>query len=144
MREKSCTLQKMHFTKFTLNQKCLLFDFVCEHYSFPGDSDGKESAYNAGDLGSISGLGRSPGEGKGYPPLYSDLENSMDCIVHGVTKTWTRLSNFHFTSLLLLLGCDFLLLMPEFSGVSTENLGFFANISLSLLNQWLLKFLLIS
>ena len=44
-------------------------------------------------------LGRSPGEKKGYPLQYSGLENSMDCIVHGVTKTWTWLSNFHFTSL---------------------------------------------
>ena len=44
-----------------------------------------------GDLGLIPGLGRFPGEGKGYPLPYSDLENSMDCIVHGVTKSWTRL-----------------------------------------------------
>ena len=53
----------------------------------PGGSDGKESACNAGNLGSIPGLGRSPGEGKGYPLYYSGLENSMDCIVRGVTKT---------------------------------------------------------
>ena len=65
---------------------------------FPCDSDGKESACNAGDLGLIPGLGRSPGEGKGYPLLYSGLENSMDCIVHGVAKSQTRLSDFHFTS----------------------------------------------
>ena len=45
------------------------------------------------------GLGRSPGEGKGYPLQYSGLENSMDCIVHGVAKNWIRLSDFHFTSL---------------------------------------------
>ena len=43
----------------------------------------------AGDLGSIPGLGRSPGEGKGYPLQYSGLENSMDSIVHGVTKSQT-------------------------------------------------------
>ena len=49
-------------------------------------------------LGSIPGLGRSPGEGKGYPLQYSGLENSMDCIVHGVAKSWTRLSDFHFQS----------------------------------------------
>ena len=49
-----------------------------------------------GDLGSISGLGRFPGEGKGYPLQYSGLENSMDCTVHGVAKSQTRLSNFHF------------------------------------------------
>ena len=54
---------------------------------FPGGSDGKESACNAGDLGSIPGLGRYLGEGKGYPLQYSRLENSMDCIVHGVSKS---------------------------------------------------------
>ena len=53
---------------------------------FPGGSAGKESACNTGDLGSISGLGRFPGEGKGYPLQYSGLENSMDCIVHWVAK----------------------------------------------------------
>ena len=47
-------------------------------WGFPGGSAGKESALNVGDLGSIPGLGRSPGEGNGYPPQYSDLENSMD------------------------------------------------------------------
>ena len=47
----------------------------------------KESACNEGDLGSISGLGRSPGEGTGYPFQYSTLENSMDCIVHGIAKS---------------------------------------------------------
>ena len=54
---------------------------------FPGGSDGKESTCNVGDLGSIPGLGRSPGEGKGYPLQYSGLENSMDCIIHRVTKS---------------------------------------------------------
>ena len=49
---------------------------------FPGGSDGKESAYSAGDLGSIPGLGRPPGEGNGYSLQYSGLENSMDCRVH--------------------------------------------------------------
>ena len=63
---------------------------------FPCGSAGKESACNAGDLGSIPGLGRSPGEGKGYLLQYSGLENSMDCIVHGVSKSQTQLSNFHF------------------------------------------------
>ena len=56
----------------------------------------KESTCNAGDLGSIPGLERSPGEGEGCPLQYSGLENSMDYIVHGVAKTWTRLSDFHF------------------------------------------------
>ena len=61
-------------------------------------SAGKESACNVGDLDSIPGLGRSPGEGKGYPLQYSGLENSMDCVVHGVAKSQTRLSDFDFTS----------------------------------------------
>ena len=65
---------------------------------FPGGSDGKESACNEGDPGSIPGLGRSPGEGNGYPLQYSCLENSMDrgawwATVHGVTKSWRRLSD---------------------------------------------------
>ena len=66
---------------------------------FPGGSAGKDSACNVGDLGSIPGLGRSPGEGKGYPFQYAGLENSTDCIVHGVEKSWTQLSDFDFTSL---------------------------------------------
>ena len=64
---------------------------------FPGGSAGTESSCNAGDLGSIPGLRRSPGEGKGYPLQYSGLENSTDCIVHGVAKSWTQPRDFHFT-----------------------------------------------
>ena len=64
--------------------------------AFPGGSAGKDSPCNAGDLGSIPGLERSPGGGKGYPLQYSGLENAMDCIVHGVAKSWTQLSNFYF------------------------------------------------
>ena len=90
-------------------------------------SAGKESTCNVGNLGSIPGLGRSPGEGKSYPLQCSGLENSMDCIVHGVAKSQTQLSNFHFTSLssssslistLLLIspsslwGCALVLLLP--------------------------------
>ena len=60
-------------------------------------SAGKESTYHAGDLSLIPGLERSPGEGKGYPLQYSGLENSMDCIVHGVTESRTQLKDFHFT-----------------------------------------------
>ena len=62
----------------------------------PGGSAGNESACHVGDLGSITGLGRSPGGGKGYPLQYSVLENSMDCIVHGVVKSWIQVSDFHF------------------------------------------------
>ena len=64
---------------------------------FPESSVGEEFACNAGDSGSIPGLGRSPGEGKVYPLQYPGLENSKDCIVHGVTNSWTRLNNFHLT-----------------------------------------------
>ena len=64
---------------------------------FPCGSAGKESACNAGDLRLIPGMGRSPGKGKGYPFQYSGLENSMDCVVHGVAKSWIRLSDFNFT-----------------------------------------------
>ena len=61
-------------------------------------SDGKESVDNAGEPGLIPGLGRSPGEGNGYPLQYFCLENSIDrkagwARVHGATKNWTRLSN---------------------------------------------------
>ena len=63
---------------------------------FPCGSAGKESACTVGDLGSIPGLERSPGEGNGYPLQYSGLENSMDYIVHGVAKSQTRLSDVHF------------------------------------------------
>ena len=60
---------------------------------FPCGSADKESACNAGDLGSVPGLGRSPGEGKGYPLQCSVLENYTDCIVLGVAKSQTRLSD---------------------------------------------------
>ena len=63
---------------------------------FPCGLAGKESTCNAEDLGSIPGLGWSPGEGKGYPLQYSGLENSMDCIVHEAIKSRTQLSDFHF------------------------------------------------
>ena len=62
----------------------------------PCGSAGKESACNAGDLSLILGLGRSPGEGNGYPLQYSGLENSMDSIVHRIAKSRTQLSDFHF------------------------------------------------
>ena len=58
-------------------------------------SAGKESACNVGDLGSIPGSGRSPADRQGYPLQYSGLENSTHCIVHGVAKSWTRLSDCH-------------------------------------------------
>ena len=66
-------------------------------FGLPCGLAGKESVCNGVDLGSTPGLGRAPGEGNGYPLHYSGLDNSIDCIVHGVAKNRTRLSNFHFT-----------------------------------------------
>ena len=68
---------------------------------FPGGSDGKKSACNSGDPGSIPGLGRSLGKGNGNPPQYSCLENSMDrgvwlVKVHGFAKSQTQMNDFHF------------------------------------------------
>ena len=75
----------------------------CPFGGLPCASAGKESTCNAGDLGSVPGLGRSPGERKGYPLQYSGLENSMDCIVHGVAKSGTRLSSVYFHNVSLYL-----------------------------------------
>ena len=73
---------------------------ICYYLNFPGGSDGKASAYNAGDPGSIPGSGISPGEGNGNPLQCSCLENSMDggawwITVHGVAKSRTRLRDFN-------------------------------------------------
>ena len=73
-------------------------DRVRNVQAFHGGSDGKESVRNAGDLDSIPGFGRSPGEGNGYPLQYFCLENSMDrgvwrATVHGITKSQTQLNN---------------------------------------------------
>ena len=87
--------------------------------SFPGGSEFKVSACNAGDLGLIPGSGRLPGEGNGYPLQYSCLGNPMDrgawwATVHGVTKSWTRLRDFtQFNSLKMAV------LFPVFEGIST-------------------------
>ena len=78
----------------------LLSGGLCKERAFPFGKAGKESVCNTGDLGSIPGLGRSPGEWKGYLLQYFGLYKSMDCIVHEVAKSQTRLSDFHFTSLL--------------------------------------------
>ena len=99
-----------------INFVSLFFHVTCtttfRPLGFPHNSVGKESDYNARDSCLIPGLGRFPGEGKGYPLQYSGLENSMDCIVHEVAKSRTWLSDFHFTSLhfrhlhfLIKLGC---------------------------------------
>ena len=87
-----------NYTPIKTNKKNVFFHLVvctevtiyvlfCLLLGFPGGSAGKQSTHNVGDLGSIPGLGRSHGEGKGYPLQYSGLENSMDCIVHGVARS---------------------------------------------------------
>ena len=83
-------------TEVKLSLKWSHLNHLLQLKGFPCGSAGRESACNEGDLGSISGLGRSPGEGKGYPLQYSGLENFMDCIVHGDAKSQTQLSGFHF------------------------------------------------
>ena len=89
--------EKMHMGARLTRGRLLTVVFYQPNWQrgFPDSSVVKESAFNAGDPGSITGLGRSPGEGSGYPLQYSGLENSMDCIVHGVTKSQTQQSNFH-------------------------------------------------
>ena len=74
-----------------------VIEFEAGYMVSPCGSGDKESSCNARDLGLISGLGRSPGEGKGYPLQYSGLENSTDCTVLGVAETDTteRLSLSH-------------------------------------------------
>ena len=91
------------------------------YLGFPGASAGKESTCNVGDLGSIPGLGRSPGEGKGYPLQYSGLKNSMDYSPWNCKKpdTTERLS-LHF-----ILGWPNV--HSDFSRLSMENLNFLAN-----------------
>ena len=77
-----------------------MFWFLSDIYvclGFPGGSSGKDSICNAGDLGSVPGFGRSPREWNSYPFQYTGLENSMECIVHGVAKSWKWwLNDFHF------------------------------------------------
>ena len=84
----------LHTVKCT-NLRVQLDEFLIITHTYCG-SAGKESACDAGDPGSIPGLGRPPGEGKGYPLQYSGLRNSLDCLVHGVTKSQTQLSDLHF------------------------------------------------
>ena len=81
---------------FIYSRTVSLLPLVLHTLGFPGGSAGEESACNVGDLASIPGLRIYPGEGNSHPFQYSGLENSMDCIVYGVTKSRTQLSEFHF------------------------------------------------
>ena len=76
-----------HIYTYIYVHTCIYYIYIC----FPHSSVGKEFSCNAGDPGLIPGLGRSAGEGKGYPLEYSGLENSLDYTIHGVTKSWTQL-----------------------------------------------------
>ena len=87
------------FTK-CLWECCFLSIFLgrgCEGLGLHGGSAGKDSACSVGDLGSIPGLGRCPGEGKGHPLQCSGLESPVDCTVHGAAESRRWLSDFHFT-----------------------------------------------
>ena len=95
---------------------------------FPGGSAGKELACNVGDLGSIPVLRRSPEEGISYPLQYSVLENSMNCIVHGVAKSQTRLNDVQFTSGKFILALLCMLLYFYFFLVSLIFLSFWCYI----------------
>ena len=78
------TVEKHHSERFARNKAVGLFlVFTC----FPGDSVGKESTHNVGNLGLIPRLGGSPGEGNGCPLQYSGLENATDSVVHGVAES---------------------------------------------------------
>ena len=91
-------LKELWESKFFIYFITFLFVFCLHLYvhGFLHRSVGKESACSAGHPSLIPGLGRSAGEGIGYPLQYSGLENSKDCIVHGVEKSQTQLSNLHF------------------------------------------------
>ena len=96
----------LHMKSFNCHKTVLFFPqrvyLSSDHrVGFPCGSAGKESACEAGDLGSIPRLGRPPGEGNGYPLQCSGLENPTDCRVRGVTKSRTQLSNFHWASLII-------------------------------------------
>ena len=96
------------YRKFTISQalhqslmiwQWIIYSHPLEDVGFPCGLAGKESTCDLADLGLIPGLGRTPREWKSYPLQYSGLENSMACIIHGVTKSWTQWRTFHFTSL---------------------------------------------
>ena len=110
----STELLKWSFkTFFACIFKKICLKFISEeNRDFPGGSKGKGYSCNAGNLGSIPGSGRFPGKGNGKPPQYSCLENSTDrgawwAIVHGIAKSQTCMSNFHFHSEINIVGLVF-------------------------------------
>ena len=95
-------------------------EYLYAYLGFPCGSAGKESTCIVGDLGLIPGLGRSPGEGKGYPLQYFGMENSMDSIVHA--KSRTQLSNVHFHLHFVCIFCGFPLCSSLFSRISPSSI----------------------
>ena len=115
---------------YIISYYCMLI-FVL---GFPGGSEVKASASNAGDLGSIPGSGRSPGEGNGNPLQYSCLENPMDrgaweATVHGVAKSQTRLSDFTTINFCLsTIVSYFLLILFHFPSAKSSHLQMLVNL----------------
>ena len=89
------TVKSVYYYRLLFSYPRISYKWNCLEYGLPDSLVGKESACNAGNPSLIPGLGRSPGGGHDNPLKYFGLENSMDCIVHGVVKSWTWLSNFH-------------------------------------------------
>ena len=89
MKQRETLGNEMSIEDFKKLHTFLYDTFLGMYAGFLGGLDGKKSACSVGDLGLTPGLGRSPGEKNGYPLQYSDLENSMDCIVHKVTESDT-------------------------------------------------------
>ena len=107
------------------------------HSWFPGSSAGKGSACNVGDLGSIPGSGSSPGEGNGYPLQYSGLENSLDCIVHGLQRVGVNWATFTHSWFTLLYSRKWVL-QSKYILFFDKNFFFFKKRDL---NSWDVKFL---
>ena len=140
IQEGDCLLKSLRFAN--LKSWWIFFFFysvvtLFVKVSFPGRSADKESTCNAGELGLIPELGRSPGEGNSYSLQYSGLEGSMDCLVHGVSKNRTRLSDFHFTSLCKsgLLNRDKLFLSSDVSFASQYSLPWAFQVALVVKNK---------
>ena len=120
-----CLFHNSSFLQQIFKRIMIITKYLHISRDFPGGSDGKASAYNAGDLGLIPGSGRSSGEGNGNPLQYSCLENPMDgrawqATVRGVAKSQTSLSNFTlpyltlpFRTFLLLFICSVILLFQK-------------------------------
>ena len=111
---------------------------------FPDGSVDKRIHCNAGDPGSIPGTGRSTGEGVGYPLQYSGLEDSMDCVVHGVANSQTWLSDFYFTSSWLIIGLGMFQNLPFKLIILISELESFVNYRVAILSvfSWCFEYMM--